>query len=114
MAEEDEACYLFNCAVIEQFVIHGSVTLRNSHTSSMTVQIRIVDGDLLDQDVAVIVNALNRNIIPWWLLLPQGVSGAIKKRAGHAPFRELAKKGSIPLGGAVQTSDGRRRGEHHK
>ena len=42
--------------------------------------VRVVHGDLLDQDVDVIVNAWNRNIIPWWLLIPQGVSGAIKKR----------------------------------
>lgn len=49
----------------------------------------------------------NRNIIPWWLLLPQGVSGAIKKRAGYQPFREVAKYGLIPLGGAVFTSAGR-------
>jgi O-acetyl-ADP-ribose deacetylase (regulator of RNase III) len=69
--------------------------------------LRIVEGDLLDQDVDVIVNAWNRNVIPWWLLLPQGVSGAIKKRAGYAPFRELGRKGPIPLGGAVLTSAGR-------
>jgi O-acetyl-ADP-ribose deacetylase len=43
------------------------------------MKFRILDGDLLDQDVEVIVNAWNRNIIPWWLLLPQGVSGAFKK-----------------------------------
>jgi O-acetyl-ADP-ribose deacetylase (regulator of RNase III) len=49
----------------------------------------------------------NRNIIPWWLLVPQGVSVAIKRRAGHEPFRELARKGSIPLGGAVETGAGR-------
>lgn len=66
-----------------------------------------VDGDLLDQDVDVIVNAWNRNIIPWWLLLPQGVSGAIKKRAGLDPFRELGKMGPIPLGQAVETSAGK-------
>jgi O-acetyl-ADP-ribose deacetylase (regulator of RNase III) len=66
----------------------------------------IIQGDLLDQDVEVIVNAWNRNIIPWWLLLPQGVSGAIKKRGGHGPFREVAKHGPIPLGGAVLTSAG--------
>jgi O-acetyl-ADP-ribose deacetylase (regulator of RNase III) len=71
----------------------------------MTVQ--VCDGDLLDQDVEVIVNAWNRNIIPWWLLLPQGVSGAIKRRAGYGPFRELARHGPIPLGGAVQTGAGR-------
>lgn len=68
---------------------------------------RIVDGDLLDQPVEVIVNAWNRNIIPWWLLLPQGVSGAIKKRGGYGPFRELGRLGPIPLGGAVVTSAGR-------
>jgi O-acetyl-ADP-ribose deacetylase (regulator of RNase III) len=59
----------------------------------------IVEGDLLDQRVDVIVNAWNRNVIPWWLLVPQGVSGAIKRKAGYAPFRELAGKGPIPLGG---------------
>jgi O-acetyl-ADP-ribose deacetylase len=68
---------------------------------------RVVEGDLLDQDVEVIVNAWNRNVIPWWLLLPQGVSGAIKRRGGLQPFRELGRKGAIPLGGAVETSPGR-------
>src|SRR5690348_12728027 len=70
------------------------------------MKIQVVDGDLLDQNVDVIVNAWNRNIIPWWLLLPQGVSSAIKRRAGNAPFRELARKGWIPLGGAVETGAG--------
>jgi O-acetyl-ADP-ribose deacetylase (regulator of RNase III) len=67
----------------------------------------VIDGDLLDQPVDAIVNAWNRNVIPWWLLLPQGVSGAIKRHAGVAPFRELAKHGPIPLGGAVLTGAGR-------
>lgn len=71
------------------------------------MKVTIVDGDLLDQDVEAIVNAWNRNIIPWWLLLPQGVSGAIKKRAGLQPFRELGRLGAIPLGHAVETSAGR-------
>lgn len=70
------------------------------------VAVRVVEGDLLDQDVDAIVNAWNRNIIPWWLLLPQGVSGAIKKRGGLAPFREVAKHGAMPLGTAVVTSAG--------
>ena len=73
--------------------------------SATTVE--VIEGDLLDQDVEVIVNAWNRNIIPWWLLLPQGVSGAIKRRGGTAPFKEVRKHGSIPLGGAVLTSAGR-------
>lgn len=67
----------------------------------------VVQGDLLDQPVEVIVNAWNRNFIPWWLLLPQGVSGAIKRRAGVQPFRELAKHGVLRLGQAVVTSAGK-------
>jgi O-acetyl-ADP-ribose deacetylase (regulator of RNase III) len=67
----------------------------------------VVDGDLLDQPVEVIVNAWNRNIIPWWLLWPQGVSGAIKRRAGYRPFIEVGRAGAIPLGGAVLTGAGR-------
>src|SRR5439155_6223234 len=70
------------------------------------MQVRIVEGDLLDQPTEAIVNAWNRNVIPWWLLLPQGVSGAIKRRAGYGPFKELARMGSIPLGGAVVTGPG--------
>lgn len=66
----------------------------------------LVWGDLLDQPVEVIVNAWNRNVIPWWLLLPQGVSGAIKKRAGYEPFHELASFGPMPLGSAVLTMAG--------
>ena len=62
--------------------------------------------DLLDQDVDVIVNPWNRNLIPWWLLLPKGVSGAIKKRAGYRPFIELRRHGVLPLGAAVLTSAG--------
>lgn len=71
------------------------------------MQATVVFGDLLDQPVEVIVNAWNRNIIPWWLLWPQGVSGAIKRRGGLAPFREVGRLGPIPLGGAVLTSAGR-------
>ena len=68
--------------------------------------LRVVNGDLLDQDVEVIVNAWNRNLFPWWLLLPQGVSGAIKRRGGKAALRELSRMRMIPLGGAVETTAG--------
>lgn len=71
------------------------------------MQIEIVDGDILKQDVDVIVNSWNRNIIPWWLLLPQGVSGAIKKTAGLTPFKEVAKFDPIPLGEARLTTAGK-------
>jgi hypothetical protein len=39
--------------------------------------------------------------------LPQGVSGAIKRRGGTGPFMEVRKHGPIPFGGAVLTSAGR-------
>lgn len=71
------------------------------------MEVKVVEGDLLDQDVDVIVNPWNRNIFPWWLLLPQGVSGAIKRRGGTSPFRELRRAGAMPLGSAVMTSAGR-------
>ncbi len=70
------------------------------------MKIEVFDGDLLDQKVECIVNAWNRNLFPWWLLLPQGVSGAIKRRAGLAPFRELHRFGVLSLGEAVMTGPG--------
>jgi O-acetyl-ADP-ribose deacetylase (regulator of RNase III) len=69
--------------------------------------LQIVEGDLLNQPVEVIVNSWNRNIIPWWLLLPQGVSGAIKRKSGLQPFKEVARVGPMKLGRAVLTSAGR-------
>jgi len=82
-------------------------TLERSQTSEFPIVPQIIEGDLLDQPVDVIVNSWNRNIIPWWLLLPQGVSGAIKRRGGIRPFVEVARAGAIPLGGAVLTTAGR-------
>ncbi len=51
------------------------------------------------------MNAWNRNLIPWWLLIPQGVSGAIKRRAGFGPFRELGYR-PLALGEARHTGAG--------
>jgi O-acetyl-ADP-ribose deacetylase (regulator of RNase III) len=71
------------------------------------VEIQVVEGDLLDQPVDVIVNPWNRKVLPWWLLLPQGVSGAFLRRAGSAPFRELARQAPLALGQATSTTAGR-------
>lgn len=70
------------------------------------MDLQIVRGDLLQQDVDCIVNAWNRNIFPWWLLVPQGVSKAIRQRAGSDPFKELGKHGVLPLGAAILTGPG--------
>ena len=37
------------------------------------MKVHCIQGDLLSTDVDAIVNAWNRNVIPWWLLIPQGV-----------------------------------------
>ena len=71
------------------------------------MEVTVVNGDLLDQKVDVIVNAWNRNIIPWWLLWPQGVSGAIKGEGGTEPFKEIAKGGAMPLGSARISGPGK-------
>lgn len=66
----------------------------------------VVEGDITLQDTDCIVNAWNRNFFPWWLLVPQGVSRAIRKKAGNQPFRELARMPVLKLGDAVHTSAG--------
>ena len=53
----------------------------------MAADISVRDGDLVEvADVEAIVNAWNRNVVPWWLLYPSGVSKAIRRRAGVALF----------------------------
>jgi O-acetyl-ADP-ribose deacetylase (regulator of RNase III) len=71
------------------------------------MQHSLITGDLLEQPVEAIVNPWNQNILPWWLLLPHGISGAIKKRGGLDPFRELTQQGRLTLGSAVHTSAGK-------
>lgn len=52
----------------------------------MEADISVRDGDLVEvADVEAIVNAWNRNVVPWWLLYPSGVSKAIRRRAGWTP-----------------------------
>ena len=71
------------------------------------MKVSLTEGDLLNQNVDAIVNAWNRNTIPWWLLLPQGVSGAIKRKGGLEPFKEVGRHGRLALGQAVATSAGK-------
>jgi len=64
-------------------------------------------GNLVDQEVDAIVNSWNMNLIPWWLLVPQGVSGSIKRRAGTLPFKELRRAGLLMPGTAFLTGAGK-------
>ena len=69
-------------------------------------RLTLVQGDITAAQVDVLVNAWNRNFIPYWLLIPQGVAGALRRRAGRVPFREVGRAGLLPLGGLVETSSG--------
>lgn len=71
------------------------------------MHVEIVDGSIVEVDTEVIVNAWNRNIVPWFLLLPHGVSAEIKRSAGSRPFNELLKLGPMPLGSARITTAGK-------
>lgn len=64
-------------------------------------------GDITNAHVEVLVNAWNRNFIPYWLLIPQGVAGALRRHAGSGPFKEVRRAGLLPLGGVAETGAGR-------
>ncbi len=70
-------------------------------------RLTLLPGDITTARVDALVNAWNRNFIPHWLLIPQGVAGALRRRAGSAPFREVRRAGLLPLGGIVETGPGR-------
>lgn len=71
------------------------------------MEVEIKQGNIIEADSEVIVNAWNQNILPWFLLIPIGVAAAIKKAAGLKPFNELICKGPMRLGSATLTSAGR-------
>lgn len=91
------------------FASHVAFQTTRSSGAQSTKQgpaVELVEGNLLDQKVDAIVNAWNRNLIPYWLLITQGVSGEIKGAGGIQPFKELRKFGTLPLGAARLTSAG--------
>lgn len=67
----------------------------------MKDMIKIVGGDLLTQDVDMIVNAANTHLIHG-----AGVAGVIARAAGPAMQAESNKKRPIPTGGAIVTTAG--------
>ena len=65
-------------------------------------QIRIMQGDLTEQDADTIVNAANND-----LQLGGGVAGAIRRKGGPDIQAECDRIGTIPLGEAAITGGGR-------
>lgn len=64
-------------------------------------------GDITDVVADAIVNPWNRNFVPRWMMVPGGVSGALKRKTGPEPWAELARHGVLRLGQAVTTTAGR-------
>jgi O-acetyl-ADP-ribose deacetylase (regulator of RNase III) len=62
------------------------------------LKIKLVQGDITDQEVDAIVNAANNHL---WM--GAGVAGAIKRKGGEEIEEEAMKKGPIPIGEAVVT-----------
>lgn len=65
-----------------------------------------IRGDVTTVTADAIVNPWNRNFMPRWLLVPGGVSGALKRKTGPEPWETLAGAGVLRLGQAVTTSAG--------
>jgi O-acetyl-ADP-ribose deacetylase len=70
------------------------------------IQIRVVQGSILEMDVQAIVNAANSHGI-----MGGGVAGAIRRAAGLEVDEEARRQAPIPVGSAVVTSGGRTRYE---
>jgi O-acetyl-ADP-ribose deacetylase (regulator of RNase III) len=66
------------------------------------VTIKVVQGDITDQETDAIVNAANDEL---WM--GAGVAGAIKRKGGNEIEDEAIRKGPIPIGEAVVTKAGR-------
>ncbi len=65
------------------------------------VMIKLIQGDITDQEVDAIVNAANNHL---WM--GGGVAGAIKRKGGARIEKEAMSKGPIPVGEALATNGG--------
>ncbi|MCK4224868.1 MAG: macro domain-containing protein [candidate division Zixibacteria bacterium] len=68
---------------------------------SQRVAIKLIQGDITEQEVDAIVNAANNHL---WMGV--GVAGAIKRKGGIEIEKEAMSKGPIPVGEAVVTKAG--------
>jgi O-acetyl-ADP-ribose deacetylase len=65
------------------------------------IKIKLIQGDVAEQEVDAIVNAANDHL---WM--GAGVAGAIKRKGGVEIEEEAMKQGPVPVGEAVVTSAG--------
>ena len=64
--------------------------------------IKVVKGNLLEQDVEAIVNPANS-----WMIMGGGVAGQIKRHGGEWIENEAMQAGQVSIGEAVATSAGK-------
>jgi len=69
---------------------------------SQKIKIRLIQGDITEQEVDAIVNAANNHL---WMGV--GVAGAIKRKGGNEIEKEAMSKGPITIGEAVVTKAGK-------
>ena len=69
-------------SVLSHLFIRFAGCVKNRPIVKLKMEPQTVEGDLLDQDVDVIVKAWNRNINPRWLLLTQRVSEQSRREPG--------------------------------
>ncbi|MHA2036641.1 MAG: macro domain-containing protein [Promethearchaeota archaeon] len=70
-------------------------------------KIRLIQGDITEQDTDAIVNAANSQLI-----LGGGVAGAIRKKGGPEIQEECNKIGGTFVGGAIITTGGSLKAKH--
>ncbi len=68
----------------------------------MSLNIKIIQGDITKADVEAIVNAANNHL---WM--GSGVAGAIKAEGGIEIEKDAVAKGPIKVGGAVESTAGK-------
>lgn len=91
----------------EQSDIHIETGIQSGRDDDFHAAIGRVEADIAKAGAQVIVNAWNCNYIPWFLLLPKGVSKSIRKAAGHQPFWDAFRLGPMRPGSVIDTKPGR-------
>ncbi|RKY12025.1 MAG: Appr-1-p processing protein, partial [Planctomycetota bacterium] len=66
------------------------------------IEVKLVEGDITEQDVDAIVNAANNH-----LKMGGGVAGAIRRKGGAEIQQECDRIGPIEIGGAAVTGAGK-------
>lgn len=79
----------------------------NIKNGEVTHTLKLIQGDITDQETDAIINAANSNLI-----LGAGVAGAIRRKGGKSIQEECNQIGNCEVGGAVITTGGNLKSKH--